>query len=153
MIEPASGSAATGLAEVKVMLTIGEVAERAGVRRSALRYYEEVGVLPPAERVSGQRRYDEGVLARLAVVRLAQELGFSVAEIRSLVAGFDNVGVDSDRWRELASRKLTEVDALITRAEHLKHLLEESLHCGCLTLDACELVLERHQEETTSSGS
>ena len=124
-------------------LTIGEVARRAGVRTSALRYYEEVGVLPPAERVSGQRRYDEAVLTRLAVIRLAQELGFSVAEIRALVESFDDVAVPSQRWRELARRKLTEVDALITHAEHMKQLLEESLDCGCLTLDACTLVLER----------
>ena len=128
-------------------MTIGEVAQRAGVRTSALRYYEEVGVLPPAERINGQRRYDAAVLARLAVIRLAQDLGFSVAEIRSLVAGFDHVGVDSARWREQARRKLTELDALITRAEHMKQLLEASLHCGCLTLDACELVLERQQED------
>ena len=96
------------------MLTIGEVARRARLRTSALRYYEEVGALPPAERVSGQRRYDESVLARLAVIRLAQELGFSVAEIRALVEGFDDVGVPSDRWRELAKRKLTEVDSSIS---------------------------------------
>src|SRR5918999_1076042 len=116
------------------MLTIGEVAERAGLRTSALRYYEEVGVLPPAERVGGKRRYDEAVLARLAVIRLAQEVGFSVAEIRSLVEGFDEVGVASTRWQELASRKLGEVDALIRRAEHMKLLLEDSLGCGCVTL-------------------
>jgi len=128
------------------MLTIGEVARRAGLRTSALRYYEEVGVLPPAERVSGQRRYDESVLARLAVIRLAQELGFSVAEIRSLVEGFDEVGVPSGLWREMAVRKLTEVDALIARAEQMKQLLEESLHCGCLTLDSCTLVLQRMQK-------
>ena len=54
------------------MLTIGEVARRARLRASALRYYEDVGVLPPAVRVRGQRRYDEAVLVRLAVVRLAQ---------------------------------------------------------------------------------
>jgi MerR family redox-sensitive transcriptional activator SoxR len=125
------------------MLTIGEVAKRAGVRTSALRYYEDVGVLPPAQRVGGKRRYDEAVLARLAVVRLAQDVGFSVTEIRSLVAGFNDVGVASARWQELASRKLTEVDALIRRAEHMKQLLEESLGCGCLTLDACQLVLRR----------
>lgn len=123
-------------------LTIGEVAKRAGMRTSALRYYEEVGVLPPAERISGQRRYDEAVLARLAVVQLAQEVGFSVAEIRSLVDGFADTGVASARWQELARRKLAEVDALIRRAEHMKQLLEESLSCGCLTLDACQLVLQ-----------
>lgn len=134
-------------------LTIGEVARRAGLRTSALRYYEEVGVLPPAERISGQRRYDEGVLARLAVIRLAQELGFSLAEIRALVEGFDDVGVPSERWRELASHKLTEIDALITRAAHMKQLLEESLRCGCLTLDACAVVLERCQIATVADGA
>jgi MerR family transcriptional regulator, redox-sensitive transcriptional activator SoxR len=123
-------------------LTIGQVARRAALRTSALRYYEEVGVLPPVARVSGQRRYDEAVLARLAVVRLAQELGFSVAEIRALVEGFDDMGVPSNRWRELATRKLTEVDALITHAEQMKQLLKESLQCGCLTLDTCTLVLQ-----------
>jgi MerR family redox-sensitive transcriptional activator SoxR len=128
-------------------LTIGEVARRAGLRTSALRYYEEVGVLPPAERISGQRRYDETVFARLAVVRLAQDLGFTVAEIRALVEGFDDVGVPSERWREFASQKLTEVDALISHAEQMKQLLEESLHCGCLTLDACALVLKRRQDD------
>lgn len=125
------------------MLTIGEVARRAGLRASALRYYEEVGILPPAERVGGKRRYDEAVLARLAVIRLAQDVGFSVAEIRSLVEGFDEAGVASTRWQELAGRKVGEVDALINRAEQMKRLLEESLGCGCLTLDACQLVLQR----------
>lgn len=129
-----------------MMLTIGEVARRAGLRPSALRYYEDEGILPPTMRVGGQRRYDEAVLARLAVVRLAQEVGFSVAEIRSLVEGFDEVGVASSRWQELASRKLSEVDALIRRAEHMKQLLEESLGCGCLTLDACQLVLQHDDQ-------
>jgi MerR family redox-sensitive transcriptional activator SoxR len=134
------------------MLTIGEVARQAGLRASALRYYEEVGVLPPAERISGQRRYDETILARLAVVRLAQELGFSVAEIRALVEGFDDVGVPSERWREMATSKLTEVDALITRAEQMKQLLEESLDCGCLTLDSCAIV-RQSLHETAAAGS
>ena len=129
------------------MLTIGEVARRAGVRPSALRYYEEVGVLPAAERQGGQRRYDEAILARLAVVRLAQEVGFSVAEMRALVEGFDEVGVASERWQELASRKLTEVDALIARAQNMKQVLEKSLHCGCLTLDSCALVLDAQDRE------
>jgi MerR family redox-sensitive transcriptional activator SoxR len=127
-----------------VSLTIGEVARRAGLRTSAIRYYEEVGVLPPTVRIGGQRRYDEAVLARLAVVRLAQEVGFTIAEIRSLVKGFDEAGVPSARWRQLATHKLTEVDALIARAGQMKRILEASLHCGCVTLDSCALVLE-HQ--------
>ncbi len=134
-------------------MTIGEVARRAGLRPSTLRYYEEVGVLPPAVRVSGQRRYDVAVMARLAVVRLAQELGFSIAEIRALVAGFDDAGVPSQRWQELATRKLDEIDALIVQAEQMKRLLQESLDCGCLTLDACELVLARQRGASSTNTS
>lgn len=124
-------------------LTIGEVSRLAGVRPSALRYYEAVGVLPAAARQHGQRRYDDAILARLAVVRLAQAVGFSVAEMRALVAGFDESGVDAERWRELAGRKLSDIEALIARAEEMKDILEASLQCGCLTLDSCALVLAR----------
>ncbi|MBA3451402.1 MAG: MerR family transcriptional regulator [Chloroflexia bacterium] len=135
------------------MLTIGEVARRAGVRPSALRYYEEVGVLPAAARHGGQRRYDEAVLARLAVVHLARDAGFTVAEMRALVEGFADAGIASERWRELASRKLTEIEALISRAENMKRLLQESLRCGCLTLDACAMVLGAHHGEADSPGA
>jgi MerR family redox-sensitive transcriptional activator SoxR len=128
-----------------VWLTIGEVARRSGLRPSALRYYESVGVLPAAAREHGQRRYDDAILARLAVVRLAQAVGFSVAEMHALVEGFDEVGVDAERWRELAGRKLNEIDALIARAEQMKVMLQVSLHCGCLTLDSCALVLARQE--------
>jgi MerR family redox-sensitive transcriptional activator SoxR len=93
--------------------------------------------------VSGQRRYDETVLARLAVIRLAQEVGFSVAEIRSLVDGFDTDGIASERWQEMARQKMADVDVLLQRAERMKLLLEASMACGCLTLDTCQLVLER----------
>jgi MerR family redox-sensitive transcriptional activator SoxR len=107
-----------------------------------VRYYEDAGILPPAARVGGQRRYDETVLARLAVIRLAQEVGFSVAEIRALVDGFDTAGVASERWQEMARHKMADVDALLQRAERMRLLLEASLACGCLTLDTCQLVLE-----------
>lgn len=117
------------------------MAQRAGLRTSAVRYYEDAGVLPPAARVGGQRRYDESVLARLGVIRLAQEVGFSVAEIRELVDGFDTAGIPSERWQEVARRKMADVDALVQRAERMKLLLEASLECGCLTLDTCQLVL------------
>jgi redox-sensitive transcriptional activator SoxR len=122
-------------------MTIGEVARRAGVAATAIRYWERKGVLPSPRRVGGQRRYDEATLARLAVARLAQEVGFSVAEVRSLVEGFDERGVAPERWRELAERKLGEVDARIARAEGMKRVLQESLRCDCVTLDACALVL------------
>ncbi|MGH2561150.1 MAG: MerR family transcriptional regulator [Thermomicrobiales bacterium] len=121
-------------------LTIGEVAKRAGLRPSAIRYYESAGLLPSPGRVGGQRRYDTGVLDRLAVIRLAQQAGFTVAEIRQMLTGFDPTTPFSVRWRALAERKLTEIDELIARAEAMKGMLKEGLRCGCLSWDDCALV-------------
>lgn len=118
-------------------LTIGEVAQRAGLNPSAVRYYERVGLIPTAPRVSGQRRYSPDILNRLALVRMAQEAGFTLEEIRVLVSGFPEDTPPAERWQELASRKLEEVDALIQRMQTVRQVLLESLHCDCLTLDAC----------------
>jgi MerR family redox-sensitive transcriptional activator SoxR len=121
-------------------LTIGEVARRAGLRTSAIRYYESNGLIPEPRRVSGQRRYGPDVFTHLAIVRMAQEAGFSIEEIRTLVAGFPEGTPAGDRWRELAQRKLPEVDALIARLQAVRSVLEESLRCGCLSLEACAAV-------------
>ena len=103
-------------------MRIGEVARRAGVRVSLIRYYEDIGLLPEPERVSGQRRYDETVLRRLAVIDVAQRAGLSLDEIRELVEhGNDPM---SDRLRELAERRLPEIDALIERAQRVRTWLE-----------------------------
>ena len=108
-------------------LTIGEVAERAGVRASALRYYESVEVLPTPQRVNGHRRYDSRVFDRLAIIQIAQEAGFTVAEIRTLFNGFTMETTASARWETLARQKLVEVDALMIRAQTMKRILEEQL--------------------------
>ena len=117
--------------------TIGEIAQRAGIRTSAIRYYESVGLLPVAERVSGQRRYGEDVLTCLTLVRMAQEAGFRIDEIRTLLGGFPDDTPPSVRWQDLARRKLPDIDALIARMQTVRQVLEESLRCDCLTLDAC----------------
>jgi len=121
-------------------LTIGEVARRVGLRPSALRYYESVGLLPPPRRVNGQRRYDASVFQRLAIIQLAQESGFTLAEIETLVHGFASETPPSARWWTLAQAKLVEADALIQRAQHMKRLLEAALDCGCLTFEECVIV-------------
>jgi MerR family redox-sensitive transcriptional activator SoxR len=118
-------------------MTIGEVAKAAGLRTSAIRYYEEAGLLPRAVRVNGQRRYEREILRRLTVVRMAQEAGFTIEEIHTLLTGFPEGMSASARWRELAGRKLPEVDERIARLQVVRAVLEESLACGCLTLDAC----------------
>ncbi|MGH7749921.1 MAG: MerR family transcriptional regulator, partial [Candidatus Dormibacteria bacterium] len=80
-------------------MTIGEVASRAGIRASAIRYYERSGVLPPAARAGARRQYDEAVLKQLAVVILAREAGFTIREIRALFRDFSADATASLRWR------------------------------------------------------
>jgi MerR family redox-sensitive transcriptional activator SoxR len=121
-------------------LGIGEVARRAGVQPSAIRYYERVGLLPPPRRVGGRRRYGPDVLTRLTVVRMAQEAGFTVAEMRALFHGFPDDTPASLRWRAFTERKVGEMDAIIARVGRMREVLNESMRCGCLTLDACALV-------------
>lgn len=118
-------------------LAIGEVARRAGIRASAIRYYEQVGLLPSPPRTSGQRRYDPSILDRLALIQFAQQSGFTIAEIRTLFEGFEEDTPALERWQILAQQKLDEVDALIERAERMKVLLGQALACGCLQLDDC----------------
>src|SRR5579884_1835388 len=96
--------------------SIGELGRRAGLNPSAIRYYEKLGLLPPARRASGKRRYDESALTRLAIIDVAQRAGFTLAETRTLLRGFSGKTPPSRRWRELAHRKLSEVEALIARA-------------------------------------
>ncbi len=125
-------------------MSIGEVARSAGVRPSALRYYEGVGLLPPPERANGRRRYDgellREVLDRLEVVRLAQQAGFTISEIRTLLDRFSEDTPPSERWRLLAQDKLPEVEVLLERALGMKDLLERGLRCECLRLEECSLV-------------
>ncbi len=100
--------------------------------------------MPTPERKNGLRRYDgevlREVLDRLAVVRVAQQAGFTISEIRTLFDGFSEGTPPSDRWRVLAQDKLPEVEALVKRALGMKDLLERGLRCECLSLEECALV-------------
>ena len=118
-------------------MRIGEVARRAGVRVSLLRYYEDIGLLPEPDRVSGQRRYDPSVLRRLEVIDVAQRAGLALGEIRELLEHGDDP--PSVRLRALAGRRLPEVDALIDRARQMRTWLEAATGCGCRSIEACRL--------------
>jgi len=119
-------------------LTISEVAQQVGLRPSAIRYYEQIGILLPAQRISGQRRYDATVLNRLAVIQRARQLGFTLEEIRRLFFGFRNVTPASARWRELSQRKLTELEVLSGQIKTMQRLLRKMIEkCRCDTLDQC----------------
>jgi MerR family redox-sensitive transcriptional activator SoxR len=117
--------------------TIGEVAHRANVPSSTLRYYESVGLIPPPEREHGHRRYDSSIFALLAVLRMAQHAGFTLAEMQILLHGFSPETPASERWQQMARQKLVEVEELIAHAQQTKHTLESLLRCECLRLEDC----------------
>jgi MerR family transcriptional regulator, redox-sensitive transcriptional activator SoxR len=120
-------------------LTIGEVARLTGIRTSALRYYEEEGLLPAPRRVNGRRRYSPSILLVLAVLRFAQQAGFTLAEIRTLLHGFGADMPLGASWESLARAKLAELDALIARATQMKRAIAMGLECGCLRIEDCIL--------------
>jgi MerR family transcriptional regulator, redox-sensitive transcriptional activator SoxR len=120
-------------------LTIGEVARQAGLRTSAIRYYESVGLLPEPLRERGHRRYGDDTLRRLRVIDVAKRAGFSLDEARVLLATGDGGPPARARLRELAERKLPEVDDLIARAQAMRTWLLTARGCECETLDVCGL--------------
>ena len=126
-------------------LSIGEVARRADINASAIRYYEGVGLLEKPERVGGKRRYDEAVLRRLAIIDAAKRAGFTIEEVRTLIYGFPAETAAAERWQAIATNKLAEVDGLISRLRQMQELLEEALRCDCASLDECASLLYRPQ--------
>lgn len=113
------------------LLTIGQVADETGLATSALRYYDERGLVEPTTRISGQRRYDPQVLRRLRIVELCQRAGFTLAEIERLLDGRGD-------WRPLAEDKLTELDRRIQELEDAKRLVLAALECDCAHLEGCD---------------
>lgn len=91
-------------------LSIGQLAARAEVNASTLRYYESVGLLPAPERKNGQRRYDERLLERINFIKVAQQTGFSIQEISVLLEGFETSGSLSERWEQMAEIKRSELE-------------------------------------------
>ncbi|PYJ88685.1 MAG: MerR family transcriptional regulator, partial [Verrucomicrobia bacterium] len=116
-------------------LAIAEVARVFGIRTSAIRYYEKIGILPLPSRRSGQRRYGESVLFRLAVIQRARETGFTLDEIRRLFFGFRPGTRPPKRWRQLSERKLTELQDRMERLKTMETLLKRMENCRCRALD------------------
>ena len=120
-------------------LTIGEVARRAGVATSSIRYYERIGLLPEPDRLRGQRRYDADVLGKLGFIGVAQSAGFKLREIKELIDGVDGAAGMGEQMRALSRHKLVEVQALLERTKAMKGWLEVAQECGCATPAECAL--------------
>ncbi len=130
-------------------LAISDVARVFGLRTSAIRYYEQIGILPPAMRKNGQRRYDNSALFRLAVVQRARETGFTLEEIRELFFGFPPGTRPPKRWHELSQRKIAELQARMKRLKLMETLLKRMENCRCDALDECgEKLLRQERGES-----
>jgi DNA-binding transcriptional MerR regulator len=116
------------------LLAIGELARRAGVTASALRYYEELGLLSAPARISGQRRYSESAARLVAAILLFSAAGFTLAEQKALLAA--RVGTSGDR-RQLMERKLAELDEQIATAQAAREAISHGLHCPHEDITQC----------------
>jgi MerR family transcriptional regulator, redox-sensitive transcriptional activator SoxR len=118
-------------------LAISDIARVFGLRTSAIRYYEQIGILPPPMRKNGQRRYDNSALFRLAVVQRARETGFTLEEIRELFFGFPPGTPPPKRWHQLSQRKIAELRDRMKRLKLMETLLKRVEDCRCDALDEC----------------
>jgi MerR family redox-sensitive transcriptional activator SoxR len=119
-------------------LTISQVAKQVGLRASAIRYYEQIGLLEATERVGGQRRYDTSVFYRLSIVQRAQQAGFTLEEVHELLTGFVQGTPAPERWKQLSTRKLAELAAKMSEIQFMQGLLKDMMNnCHCDTLETC----------------
>ena len=118
-------------------MKIGDLARRSGLNASSIRYYESLGILAPAQRVAGQRRYSADEVDRVLLIRFASDMGFTLSEIKVFLNGLRDKAPVGPRWRRLAQRKIREVEETIQQSRRLKLLLQHLLRCHCASLQVC----------------
>jgi len=122
------------------LLTIGEIAERSGVAPSALRYYERIGLIRAGRTTGNQRRYERAELRRVAFIRIAQQVGVSLEEIREALASLPESRTPTRAdWARLSARWRGRLQAQIDLLERLRDELSGCIGCGCLSLQRCQL--------------
>lgn len=122
------------MADGNDLIGIGELARLTGTTDATLRYYERLGLVRPVTRVNGRRRYDGIAAEHVALVRLCQDAGFTLREIRDFIRHRNRAG---RTWRHLAERKINELDARIADARRAKTLLQHALDCSHPNLFEC----------------
>ena len=122
-------------------LTIGALSERTGVAHSALRFYEADGLIHATRSAGGQRRYPRDILRRVSFIRIAQQVGLSLDEIRTALSSLpENRTPNKKDWQRLSTSWRPRLDAQIAMLERLRDRLSGCIGCGCLSLRLCQLV-------------
>jgi MerR family transcriptional regulator, redox-sensitive transcriptional activator SoxR len=122
-------------------LTVGQLAERAGVAVSALHFYETKGLIRSHRTAGNQRRYGMDTLRRVAIIRVAQELGISLAEVGRAFAGLpEGRPLSREDWEAMSSRWASELDTRIAQLQRLRSGMADCIGCGCLSIDRCGLL-------------
>lgn len=123
------------------LLTIGALSERTGVAHSALRFYESEGLIHATRSAGGQRRYPRDVLRRVSFIRIAQQVGLSLDEIRAALSSLpENRTPTKKDWERLSTTWRPRLDHQIAMLERLRDRLTGCIGCGCLSLQACRLL-------------
>jgi MerR family transcriptional regulator, redox-sensitive transcriptional activator SoxR len=134
------------------LLTIGELSARSGVAASALRYYERVGLIRARRTTGNQRRYERTELRRVAFIRIAQQVGVSLEDIREALASLPDERTPTKAdWARLSARWRRELESRISLLERLRDDLTGCIGCGCLSLRACRLY--NPQDELAAEGT
>lgn len=134
-------------------LSIGQMAARTGLAQSAIRYYEDKGLITPFRLSSGQRRYDRADLRRLSFIMIAQDLGFPLRRIRDVLAGLPSGRTpDKSDWARISTGFKAELDARIDQMQALRDRLDSCIGCGCLSLKACALYNPRDRARSRGAG-
>ena len=121
-------------------ISIGELSRRTGLAHSAIRYYEDEGLVHPERTAAGQRRFLRSDIRRLSFVMIAQKLGFPLARIRELLQGLPDRRTPNARdWSRISTEIRSELDERIAQLERLRDTLDGCIGCGCLSLDKCAL--------------
>ena len=135
-------------------ISIGEFARRAGVAVSTLHFYESKGLISPLRTSGNQRRYPRSLLRRVAVIRIAQRAGISLAEIRETLSMLpSNRTPNAEDWRRLSSKWKEKLDDRITALTQLRDDLQGCIGCGCLSLKECPLRNPQDELGKTATGA
>ncbi|SEO76087.1 MerR family transcriptional regulator [Paenibacillus sp. OV219] len=118
-------------------LSIGQLAAKANVNASTLRYYESIGLLPFPERRNGQRRYDESLLERIHFIKVAQHTGFNMQEIAILLTGYETGDPQSEQWEQLVKQKRCELENKTKQIELMIEVLDNCIGRKCINWSEC----------------